>query len=167
MNDLIHRLVEDYAREHRIDLTLNENDRTTFLSPIEETDLQIKIHLQYNPESRTLLLYSGVGKIMNPDNRADIYGMLLNANYGFQDTEGTTFGIDASGFFIILSYQQSIDFLDKHRFTTIINNFIRIAKDWFMRLADVEDNLADFKREEKKDKGEEPPPDDIDNSLWV
>lgn len=112
-------------------------------------DEKIVVNIQYVDNSQNLLLFTSVGAL-DEKNRRKGFEKMLQANLFWQDTGGSTLGVDPETFTVIMAYQEPIRGVDYQRFRGLLETFVNTSELWMKRIGEFN------QQEEKKAEGSIP-----------
>ena len=99
-------------------------------------DDKFNVTIRMEPQSDRLQLFADIGQV--PETAApDLTARLLHANCFWQETGGTTIGVDFGSRTVLLAFERSAQDLDSDEFNALLEGFINIAEHWQDDLAAV------------------------------
>jgi hypothetical protein len=126
----IQALIGEFGRSIGLpDLELDEDNYCALL-----IDEGLVINMEFDEESRQLLLYSLLGQAAG-DTRS-VYERLLQANYVGRECGGATFGLRPDNS-VVLSQSLAVPGLDLKDFTARLERFVNEVEAWTKQLSQL------------------------------
>lgn len=122
------RLLEILRTEYGAELELTEDGLE---ATIPANGFLLMLSYLKGPEQ--ILVSTAVGPLPQ-ENREDMLLELLNRQYYFQKTAGAALAVDSGRSFVTLQLARHLSTLDEICFPTLVENFLRAADYWRMRL---------------------------------
>ncbi|MCY3622470.1 MAG: type III secretion system chaperone [Gammaproteobacteria bacterium] len=89
----------------------------------------VAVSFELGADDESLYVYSLVGTVAEADT-ALAYPALLRANYAFEDTAGSTFGLDPRSGGIVLIRAERLETLRLARLEALVEDFVNVAERW-------------------------------------
>ncbi|MDR0444928.1 MAG: type III secretion system chaperone [Puniceicoccales bacterium] len=141
VNELLARLKHSLCLDS---LFLDEKDHCILLF-----DDKVILNMELDEERSQFIIYAYLGMVPF-NNKENVYELLLQANFFWQETQGATLALDGQTQTLVLLHSFDIPFRQPENFEEDLASFVETAERWIQKLSDILEETKEAARYDRE-----------------